>query len=211
MRIVWWLNVIVGITVLWSVHTRMHADKTYVLTPFLDVVPEGAEWTPAELEQLQQHIPNMLEARDMARGYAHLGSTLNIDDVIQGIEGIEISDHSLSDSQRLKSARLSTNLVNTNKCAQYSMSCCRLNSAYNRICKSWSVDNDSRSLDDMGRPPVIVGANWLIMGGVVSQSSENRLLPILTPVSLKYEQQSRQGEHPSMFSKYCIVSLKFPC
>ena len=42
MRIVWWLNVIVGIAVLLSVHTRMHADKTYVLTPFLDVVPEGA-------------------------------------------------------------------------------------------------------------------------------------------------------------------------
>ena len=102
MRIVWWLNVIVGIAVFLSVHTRMHADKTYVLTPFLDVVPEGAEWTPAELEQLQQHLPNMLEARDMARGYAHLGSTLNIDDVMQGIEGLEISDHSLSDSQRLE-------------------------------------------------------------------------------------------------------------
>lgn len=100
MRIVWWLNIIVGIAVLIGVHTRMHADKTYVLTPFLDVVPEGVEWTPAELEQLQQHLPNMLEARDMARGYAHLGSTLNIDDVIQGIEGLRISEHPLSDTQQ---------------------------------------------------------------------------------------------------------------
>lgn len=100
MRIVWSLNVIVGIAVLFGVYTRVHADKTYVLTPFLDVVPEGTEWTPAELEELQQHLPNMLEARDMARGYAHLGSTLNIDDVIQGIDGLEMSDVPLSEAQQ---------------------------------------------------------------------------------------------------------------
>ena len=99
MRIVWSLNVIVGIAVLLGVYTRVHADKTYVLTPFLEVVPEGTEWTPAELEQLQQHLPNMLEARDMARGYAHLGSTLNIDDVIQGIDGLGLSEVPLSDAQ----------------------------------------------------------------------------------------------------------------
>lgn len=100
MRIVWSLNVIVGIAVFIGVYTRVHADKTYVLTPFLEVVPEGTEWTPAEMEQLQQHLPNMLEARDMDRGYAHLGSTLNIDDVIQGIDGLEMSDVPLSDAQQ---------------------------------------------------------------------------------------------------------------
>ena len=100
MRIVWLINVVLGISVAWGAHTRIQAEKTYVLTPFLDVVPEGTDWTPAEVVQLQEYLPNLLEARDMAKGYAHLGSTLNIDDVIQGIEGLSKSQYPLSQSQK---------------------------------------------------------------------------------------------------------------
>lgn len=40
---------------------------------------------------------------------------------------------------------------------------------------------------------VQIGSLWVVW---FPKSSENRLLPILTPVSLKYEHQSRQGESP---------------
>ena len=108
-----------------SVYTRMHADKTYVLTPFLDVVPEGASGLgrPSSFSSIYQ-ICWKLEIwhEDMPI----LGSTLNIDDVIQGIEVGDI-DHLLSDSQRFEIHTI-VNQFGEHQQMLYSMSCWRSNS-----------------------------------------------------------------------------------
>ena len=44
----------------------------------------------------------------MAKGYAHLGSTLSIDDVLQGIDSLEKSSSPLTASQKAKVMELVT-------------------------------------------------------------------------------------------------------
>ncbi len=72
----------------------------YVLTPFYQVVPERSVWTAEEVQALGGEMPNALEARDMANGFARLGSTLSVDDVLKGIDALESSEYPLSTQQK---------------------------------------------------------------------------------------------------------------
>ena len=93
-------NLLVMLSMIWYVCYHPPSSTQYVLTPFYQTVPEGSTWTVAEVEALGGEMPNALEARDMANGYARLGSTLSVDDVIKGIDGLAQSDYPLSPSQQ---------------------------------------------------------------------------------------------------------------
>ena len=93
-------NILVMLSMIWVVYHKPPSSTQYVLTPFYQTVPEGSTWTAAEVEALGGEMPNALEARDMANGYARLGSTLSVDDVIKGIDGLAGSDYPLSSSQQ---------------------------------------------------------------------------------------------------------------
>ena len=71
------LNVLLAICVFWFSESRA---KQFVLTPFYQVVPRDSVWTTEELATIQAEMPSALEARDMHKAYARLGSTLSIDD-----------------------------------------------------------------------------------------------------------------------------------
>ena len=74
-------------------------SKRFVLTPIYQVVPKGSVWTTDELTEINAEMPNALEARDMDKAYASLGSTLTVDDVIKGIDALSTSKYPLSQSQ----------------------------------------------------------------------------------------------------------------
>ena len=93
-------NVVCAVSLLLEVPSILKTKRTYVLTPFMKVVPENTEWTMQELEKMQSQIPAALEARDMAGGYSHLGSTLSIDDVLRGLDSLDKSTTPLTDVQR---------------------------------------------------------------------------------------------------------------
>ena len=97
MMILLGLNVVSAVCVLWFSGTP---TKQFVLTPFYQVVPKDSVWTIEELSEIQAEMPIALEARDMHKAYARLGSTLSIDDVLRGIDAIETSTVPLSPPQR---------------------------------------------------------------------------------------------------------------
>ena len=51
------------------------------------------------MAEIQAEMPNALEARDMHKAYARLGSTLSIDDVLRGIDALEQSQSPLTQAQ----------------------------------------------------------------------------------------------------------------
>ena len=75
-------------------------SKRFVLTPIYQVVPKGSVWTAEELAEINAEMPNALEARDMQKAYASLGSTLTVDDVIKGVDALSRSNHPLSQEQK---------------------------------------------------------------------------------------------------------------
>ena len=74
-------------------------SKRFVLTPIYQVVPKGSVWTAQELAEINAEMPNALEARDMQKAYASLGSTLTVDDVIKGVDALSSSAYPLSQKQ----------------------------------------------------------------------------------------------------------------
>ena len=92
-------NILLSIVLVFAAMNVDFPRKTYVLTPLFQVVPDGSRWTEAEFAALQQRYPVALEARDMASGYAHLGSTLNVDDLLRGIASLQTSPYLLSAKQ----------------------------------------------------------------------------------------------------------------
>ena len=72
----------------------------FVLTPLYQVVPKGSVWTTEELAEIKAEMPNALEARDMQKAYARLGSTLTVDDVIKGIDALSDTPIYLSPDQQ---------------------------------------------------------------------------------------------------------------
>ena len=90
-------NIVLAVCVLWLSGVP---TKQFVLTPFYQVVPKGSVWTTEELTEIQSEMPNALEARDMHKAYARLGSTLSIDDVLRGIDALEQSKFPLTQPQR---------------------------------------------------------------------------------------------------------------
>ncbi len=101
------LNVLLAMYVFWlSERPTQH----FVLTPFYQVVPRGSVWTAEELAKIQAEMPSALEARDMHKAYARLGSTLSIDDVLKGIDGLEDSAVPLTETQHAKIQEAISNL-----------------------------------------------------------------------------------------------------
>ena len=96
MTILLGLNIVLAVCVLWLSGAP---TKQFVLTPFYQVVPKGSVWTTEELAEIQSEMPNALEARDMHKAYARLGSTLSIDDVLRGIDALEQSQFPLTETQ----------------------------------------------------------------------------------------------------------------
>jgi len=77
-----------------------HKGTVYVLTPMIDIIPEGSPIDGAEKEHLLSELRHQSEARDMQKAYAYLGSTLSLHDLLRGIEAIEASTTPLSEQQR---------------------------------------------------------------------------------------------------------------
>ncbi|MDP2314489.1 MAG: hypothetical protein Q8P41_16420 [Pseudomonadota bacterium] len=72
---------------------------TYVFTPMVDVVPGGVPLTAGEASDLAAQARNQVDARDIQKAYGRLGSTISLDDLLRGVEGLEASG-ALSDEQR---------------------------------------------------------------------------------------------------------------
>ncbi|MFZ5480903.1 MAG: hypothetical protein ACOZNI_29350 [Myxococcota bacterium] len=73
---------------------------TYVFTPLVDVVPGALDG--AEAAALQAGAKHHVDARDMRDAYARLGSTLNLADLLAGVESLE----DLSQAQRARLAAI---------------------------------------------------------------------------------------------------------
>ena len=93
---------LVGVNLVLAIVSAIFAEKQskrFVLTPIYQVVPKGSVWTVEELAEIKSEMPNALEARDMQKAYASLGSTLTVDDVIKGIDALSRSDYPLTQAQ----------------------------------------------------------------------------------------------------------------
>ena len=101
------LNVFLAMFVFWF---SERPTQQFVLTPFYQVVPKGSVWTTEELSKIQAEMPSALEARDMHKAYARLGSTLSIDDVLKGIDGLEASGVPLTEAQHAEIQEAISNL-----------------------------------------------------------------------------------------------------
>ena len=101
------LNVLLAMCVYWFSESP---TQHFVLTPFYQVVPRGSVWTTEELAMIQAEMPSALEARDMHKAYARLGSTLSIDDVLKGIDGLEGSTVPLTEVQHAQIQEAIANL-----------------------------------------------------------------------------------------------------
>lgn len=77
-----------------------HAEVTYVFTPLVDVVPGGVPLTAGEAASLSAEAKNRVDARDIQEAYARMGSTISLDDLLRGVEGLEGGAHALSSGQR---------------------------------------------------------------------------------------------------------------
>lgn len=88
------LNLLVAI---WA--NNHHVSTVYVLTPFVDVIPESVQLSTEESNLLQQ-LPTQAEARSMQQAYARLGSTLSVHDILRGIDALEHSSYPLRAGQK---------------------------------------------------------------------------------------------------------------
>ncbi len=73
---------------LWALRTGRPAGVTYVFTPMVDVVPSGPPLSGAEAAALQPDLRTQIDARDIQQAYARLGSTMRLDDLVVGIDGL---------------------------------------------------------------------------------------------------------------------------
>jgi len=94
------LAVINSVLAVWIATVSKPSNTQFVLTPLYQVVPKGSVWTTEELAEIKAEMPNALEARDMQKAYARLGSTLTVDDVIKGIDALSDTPISLSSDQQ---------------------------------------------------------------------------------------------------------------
>jgi hypothetical protein len=83
----------------WNLYQPAIPATTYVLTPLVDIIPEGPGLSPAETESLLQELRHQPEARDMQKAYARMGSTLSLHDLLRGIGQLDMSDSPLSKRQ----------------------------------------------------------------------------------------------------------------
>ena len=89
----------VGFAVLNFVKPSIPAT-TYVLTPMVDIIPEGAPLDKAEQNQLLSELRHQAEAKDMKAAYSRMGATLSLYDILRGIGSLENSEQPLSRRQK---------------------------------------------------------------------------------------------------------------
>ncbi len=80
------------------------APETYVLTPYVEVVPGAAPLGATDAAALAAELRGPIDARDIQRGYAWMGSTLSLTDLVDGINGLEAAGLPLSGGQRAELA-----------------------------------------------------------------------------------------------------------
>jgi hypothetical protein len=84
------------------------APETYVLTPYVEVVPGAAPLGAADAAALAAELRGPVDARQIQRGYAWMGSTLSLTDLIDGINALDAAGLPLRPDQRAAlGARLS--------------------------------------------------------------------------------------------------------
>ena len=74
-------------------------QTTYVLTPIVDVVPQGSPLEATEVEALMAALRTPEDPNNVQEAFATLGSTLSLHDLLRGIESLEGTDIPLSASQ----------------------------------------------------------------------------------------------------------------
>lgn len=80
------------------------APETYVLTPYVEVVPGAAPLGATDAAALAAELRGPIDARDIQRGYAWMGSTLSLTDLIDGINGLDAAGLPLTGGQRAELA-----------------------------------------------------------------------------------------------------------
>lgn len=89
---------------LWILRTATPAGVTYVFTPLVDVVPSGPPLSATEAAALQQDLRTQIDARDIQQAYARLGSTMRLDDLVVGIDGLAAAGAPLDAAQHARVA-----------------------------------------------------------------------------------------------------------
>ena len=102
----------VGFAVLNFVKPAIPAT-TYVLTPMVDILPEGAPLDSDEQKNLLSELRHQADARDMQEAYSRLGATLSLYDILRGIGNLDKSDYPLSRSQKQRIEKLLTHAQDT--------------------------------------------------------------------------------------------------
>ena len=87
-------------TAIYNWRNPVHRGTVYVLTPLIDLLPEGPPLNSAEKSDLLSDLRHQEEARDIQKAYGYLGATLSLHDLLRGIESLERSQIPLQESQR---------------------------------------------------------------------------------------------------------------
>ncbi len=93
------LLIIDSIQTMWTARAEA-APETYVLTPYVEVVPGAAPLGAADAAALAAELRGPIDARQIQRGYAWMGSTLSLTDLIDGINALDAAGLPLRPDQR---------------------------------------------------------------------------------------------------------------
>lgn len=80
-------------------YRSIQVQRTYVFTPLIDVVPDAVPLSQSETAALQAAAQSRIDARDIQKAYARLGSTLSLDDLLRGVEALDKNGQPLSPAQ----------------------------------------------------------------------------------------------------------------
>ncbi len=75
--------------VLGLVEERARPETTYVLTPLVDVWPEGPPLTAEEGRALGRELRHGIDARQISQAYGTLGATLSLAELLAGIQALD--------------------------------------------------------------------------------------------------------------------------
>lgn len=111
-RLAWTAVVFCGLAHLalgvWS--WRGAGPETYVLTPYVEVVPGAAPLDSDSAQRLRRELAGPVDARNIKHGYAWIGSTLSLQDLVSGITSLESAGLRLSAAQ---AARIKERIAQT--------------------------------------------------------------------------------------------------
>ena len=88
------------LTAVYNWRNPVHKGTVYVLTPMIDLLPEGTPVHSEEKADFLAGLRHQEEARDIQKAYGYLGATLSLHDLLRGIDSLERSSVPLQDDQR---------------------------------------------------------------------------------------------------------------